>query len=252
VISAIGRMGQIGAMLEVTVRALVNRRRTLLMLLLASAPILIALLIRLAGRPSDPERLAGNILDGLVLRTVLPLIALVFGTAALGSELEDGTATFLFTKPVRRWKIVLAKWFGAAALTSALVVPAAVIAGLLISGDQGGGLGLTLAAAVACLVAIVAYTAIFVALSSVTSRALVVGLVYVLIWEGVLAGLFEGTRIFSIRQYAMSVWDELDPTGRINAPLDVLPALLLATVVVVLAFGIATMQLTRYQVRAPE
>ena len=199
-LAAVGGFGQIGAMLEVTVRALVNRRRTLLMLLLASAPILIALLIRLAGRPADPERLAGNILDGLVLRTVLPLIALVFGTAALGSELEDGTATFLFTKPVRRWKIVLAKWFGAAALTSALVVPAAVIAGLLISGDQGGGLGLTFAAAVACLVAIVAYTAIFVALSSVTSRALVVGLVYVLIWEGVLAGLFEGTRIFSIRQ----------------------------------------------------
>ena len=116
-IAAVGAMGQIGAILEVTVRALVNRRRTLLMLLLASAPVLIALLIRVAGRPVDPERLAGNILDGLVLRTVLPLIALVFGTAALGSELEDGTATFLFTKPVPRWKIVLAKWFGAAALT---------------------------------------------------------------------------------------------------------------------------------------
>ena len=151
-IAAVGAMGQIGAILEVTVRALVNRRRTLLMLLLASAPVLIALLIRVAGRPVDPERLAGNILDGLVLRTVLPLIALVFGTAALGSELEDGTATFLFTKPVPRWKIVLAKWFGAAALTTALVVPAAVIAGVLIAGDQGGGLGLTLAAAVACVV----------------------------------------------------------------------------------------------------
>ena len=233
-------------------RALVNRRRTLLMLLLASAPILIALLIRLAGRPADPERLAANILDGLVVRTVLPLIALVFGTAALGSELEDGTATFLFTKPVPRWKIVLAKWLGAAALTSALIVPAAIVAGLLISGDQGGGLGLTLAAAVACLVAIAAYTAIFVALSILTSRALVVGLVYVLIWEGVLAGLFEGTRIFSVRQYAMAVWDELDPTARIDAPLDLLPALALAGGVVALAFGIATTQLARYQVRAPE
>jgi ABC-2 type transport system permease protein len=245
-------MGQIGAMLEVTVRALVNRRRTLLMLLLASAPVLVALLIRLAGRPADPERLAANILDGLVLRTVLPLIALVFGTAALGSELEDGTATFLFTKPVPRWKIVLAKWFGAAALSTALVVPAAVLAGLLISGDQGGGLGLTLSAAVACIVAIVAYTAIFVALSILTSRALVVGLVYVLIWEGVLAGLFEGTRIFSIRQYALAVWDALDATGRITAPLGLVPAVVLATVVVALAFAIGTTQLTRYQVRAPE
>ena len=251
-IAAVGRLGQVGAMLEVTVRALVNRRRTLIMLLLASAPVLIALLIRVAGRPVDPERLAANILDGLVLRTVLPLIALVFGTAALGSEIEDGTATFLLTKPVPRWKIVVAKWSGAAALTAGLVVPAAVLAGLLIAGDQGGGLGLTLGAAVACLVAIVAYTAVFVALSVLTSRALLVGLVYVLIWEGVLAGLFEGTRILSIRQYALAAWDALDGSGRIDAALEVLPAMGLALLVIVLAFALATDLLSRFQVRAPE
>ena len=29
----------------------------------------------------------------------MPLLALVFGTAALGSELEDGTAVYLMIKP---------------------------------------------------------------------------------------------------------------------------------------------------------
>lgn len=250
--AAVGAMGQTGALLEVTMRALVNRRRTLIMLLLALAPVLIALLIRVAGRPVDPERLAANVLDGLVLRTVLPLIALVFGTAAIGSEIEDGTATFVLTKPMPRWKIVAAKLTGAAALTAALVIPAAVVAGLLIAGDQGGGLGLTLAAAIATLIAIVAYTAIFVALSIITGRALVVGLVYVLIWEGVLAGLFEGTRIFSIRQYALAAWDALDGSGRIRAALDVLPAMGLAFVVTAVAVVVATDRLSRFQVRAPE
>ena len=45
------------------------------------------------------------------------------------------------------------------------------------------------------------YCAVFVALSLVTSRALVFGLTYVLIWEGLLSGLFAGTRTFSIRQH---------------------------------------------------
>ena len=187
--------------------------------------MLIALLIRVAGRPVDPERLAANILDGLVLRTVLPLIALVFGTAALGSELEDGTATFLLTKPVPRWKIVagqVVRRRGADRRRSSCRRRSSP--GCSSRATRAAGLGLTLAAAVACVVAIVAYTAVFVALSVLTSRSLVVGLVYVLIWEGVLAGLFEGTRILSIRQYALAVWDALDASGRIDAALDLLPA----------------------------
>lgn len=251
-IAAIGRSGDLGAILEVTIRALLNRRRSLLMLLLASAPVLIAILIRAAGRGADPDRLAANVLDTLVLRTVLPIIALVFGTAAIGSELEDGSAAFLLTKPVPRWRIVAAKMLGASALTIALVVPAAVLAGLLIAGDQGGGAGLTLAAAVASIVAIIAYCAIFVALSIFTGRSLVIGLVYVLLWEGVLAGLFEGTQMLSVRQYALAVGAAIDPTNRIRADLDLIPAVGLLVVVTMAAFALAVDRLSKYQIRAPE
>ena len=45
----------------------------------------------------------------------------------------------------------------------------------------------------------------FTALGVVTSRALVVGLAYTLLWEGVLAGLLEGTRFLSIRQGTLGV-----------------------------------------------
>jgi ABC-2 type transport system permease protein len=251
-IGAIGRFGHVGAVLEVTMRALLNRRRTLVMLFLASVPVLIALLVRAAGRGPDPDRVAAAMLENLVLRTVLPLIALVFGTSAIGSELEDGTATFLLTKPVPRWKIVAAKLLGASILTTVLVVPAAIVAGLLVAADQAGGLGLTAAVAVASILAVVVYTAIFIALSLVTGRALVIGLIYVLIWEGVLAGLLEGTRIFSVRQYSLALADALDPTNRLRGQIDLGPALGLAVTVAVLAFLVATDRLSRYQVRAPE
>ena len=44
-------------------------------------------------------------------------------------------------------------------------------------------------------------------LSVVTSRALIAGLVYVFIWEGLVNGLFAGTRLLSVRHYTLSVAD---------------------------------------------
>src|SRR5258708_24727238 len=99
---------------RITLRALLGRRRTILLLLLAGVPILVGLLVR---ANTDGVGEVGPTLDGLVVRIILPLVALVFGTAALGSELEDGTAVHLLTKPVGRMTIVLAKGAVAGTLT---------------------------------------------------------------------------------------------------------------------------------------
>ena len=74
-------------------------------------------------------------LDTLVVRTVMPLVALIIGTSALGSEIEDGTAVYLMIKPIARWKIALAKILVAAGLTALLIVPSIVITALLLGGD---------------------------------------------------------------------------------------------------------------------
>ena len=66
-------------LIAVTLRGVLGRRRTWLMILLASLPVLVALLIRAGG--GHPN--AATILDTLLIRTVMPLLALVFGTAAL-------------------------------------------------------------------------------------------------------------------------------------------------------------------------
>ena len=86
-----------------------------------------------------------------------------------------------------------------------LVAPAMLVAGLIGQDDPALAIGFAVAAVVGAL----EYTAIFVALSLVTSRALIVGLAYVVIWEGVVAGLFAGTRTFSVRQHALAVAEAL-------------------------------------------
>ena len=81
-------MTPFGALVGVTLRGLLGRRRTLLMVLLAGLPVLVGLLIRLGGGRSD----APEILDTLVIRTVLPLVALVFGNEAWDSIVADSAA----------------------------------------------------------------------------------------------------------------------------------------------------------------
>ncbi len=225
-----------------TLRALLTRRRTILLVLLAGLPVLIALLGRIAGGRGDVEELLGGSMVGVAL----PLIALVFGVSALGSELEDGPAVYVLVKPVPRWRIVLAKAAVAGALTLALTVPATVLAGLIGRVSVNDTLGFAGAVAVGGL----AYTSVFVALSVITSRALFLGLAYVLIWEGILSGLLEGSLFLSIREATLAIATELssDPFVARSA-LDMPTALLVLGGAILGGLAIASVRLARYEVK---
>jgi ABC-2 type transport system permease protein len=87
-----------------------------------------------------------------------------------------------------------------------MVVPATAATTWIIHGSptaDGLVIGLALAATVAALL----YCAVFVALSTVTSRALIIGLIYVFVWEAIITNLFNALRWFSIREYA-SGWSD--------------------------------------------
>ena len=230
-------------LIEVTLRGLLGRLRTLLLVLLVGLPVLIALLVRVAGGRPDADR----ILDTLVVRTVMPLVALIVGTAAIGSEIEDGTAVFLMIKPIPRWRIAVSKIAVAAGLTSVLVVPSVLLTGLLI-GSRNDTATTLVAFSLACLLGGSAYAAAFVALSAFTSRALLLGLAYVLIWEGVLSGLLEGTKFLSIRQATLGIASAFG----VKIPGEQLaPAVSVAVLGTVLigAFLLASWRLARFEVR---
>jgi ABC-2 type transport system permease protein len=207
----------------VTLRSLLARRRALLMLLLAAVPVLVGLLSLAGGDHGNGATQVAELLDAAIVATVLPLVALVFGTAAIGAELEDGSAIHLLTKPVTRWRIVVAKISAAVLPTAGLAAGAAILTGLLVGGGTDA-VPVTLAYAFAVVVGALVYIAVFVALSVLTSRALIIGLVYVVVWEGMLGGLFEGTRVLSIRQYLLGIVAALDPAWVTSVTSPLAPA----------------------------
>jgi ABC-2 type transport system permease protein len=239
----------IRAIAGVTFRALAGRRRTLLVALLCALPVVVALLVRASGRATDLDAVTATIVDRLVISTLVPLVALVFGTSALGSELEDGTAVYLLTKPISRWRIVVAKVAVAAGLAVVVTAPAAFASAALL-GTGATWLPHALGYAAGTAIAASLYVMVFLALSLLTSRALAIGLVYVLVWEGILAGLFAGTRTFSIRQYALGVAQSIGGSGTTSGAdrLGGTTAIGLAAVVFAIALVIAIRRLQSFEI----
>ena len=174
----------------------------------------------------------------------------MFGTAALGSELEDGSAVHLLTKPIGRTTIVLAKAVVAGTLTAALVVPSTVLAVVLMA-KPGADLGpMTTSLAAGVLAGSYLYASIFLALSVITSRGLIIGLAYALIWEGLLAGLLPGTQVFSVREYVRGIVHALSPA--VIESVVGTGAVLYATIALAAALVIASYRLATYEVRGTD
>jgi ABC-2 type transport system permease protein len=227
-------MTPFATLVEVSVRGILGRRRTILLVLLALLPVLVGVLVRVGSGRLDVE----PVLDAMVVRVVLPLAALVFGTSALGAELEDGTALYLLAKPVPRWQVVLAKVLVAGALSGALAVGSTLLTGMVVGGFRPDAWGTIFAFATAVGITSFVYCAIFVAASIVTSRALILGLIYTFIWEGILAGVLEGTRLFSVREATLGLAAGLAPAGAdVEGGLPLSSAV--AFVVIVAAGGLA-------------
>jgi ABC-2 type transport system permease protein len=232
---------------SLTLRALLNRRRTLLLGLLGALIVVVASIYRL-GNPGAGESadFTGRLLANFGIAVLLPLVSVIVGTAALGSELDDGTIVYLLSKPVPRPRIVVVKLVVAWAVSGLLVALPILVAGLVgMGGDPSIGVGYGLAALLGAL----EYTAVFLALSLVTSRALVIGLAYVVVWEGVVAGLFAGTRIVSIRQHTLAVADALSGEGAVTAELAVGTAIVVGGIITVAAIALAVRRLALVELR---
>jgi ABC-2 type transport system permease protein len=209
------------ALVTITLRAMLNRRRTILLALLGLLLVGLAAIYALSDPPAE-QALDGtrSMLSDFAIGVLLPIVAVIVGTSAIGSELDDGTIVYLLARPIPRWRIVLVKVLVGWAVVSVLVAPATLVAGLIPHDDAPMAIGF----AAASIVGALEYTAVFVALSLVTSRALIIGLAYVVVWEGVVAGLFGGTRTFSVRQHVLAVAEALggaDAAGIAELALEV-------------------------------
>ncbi len=202
---------------------LARGRRLLGLTLLASVPGLVAWIA--GGGESDVEKLEiYDIIVSTVSGATLSIAVLVLGAAAMRDERDAGTLPFLYLSPIPRWRFALATWLGASGV--AIVVAAGGwLVGWLGLGIGSGDWGHALASLPAYLAGAIGYSAIFIPVGYLFSRAILVGLAYVFIWEGILTTLISGIAASSVWKTALSIFADLRelPRDALDALGPVLP-----------------------------
>ena len=232
---------------RLTFRQLLGRRRTILLVLLAALPPLLALLFR-AANELNILNFTQNAYDPVSLSVVLPLTAVLFGTGAFGAEIDEGTILYLLAKPIPRWLVLAAKIVAALLVALLITVLSVLAAGLILLVPAGSAGGPATQAYVASMVVgCLCYTMLFVALSLFTRRALLIGVGYALVWEGALSSLLPGIANLSVRQYSLGIADAFYRLHGSPAALSPTTALTLSAALVVIAFLLATYKLMRFE-----
>ena len=132
----------------------------------------------------------------------MPLLTLIAGTGSIGPEIDDGSIVYLLAKPLNRYSIVVTKLAVAIGVVIAFGVLPIAVAGVVLTGEVGD---VTIAFTLGALAAGVAYSAVFLLLAVTSRNAVVIGLIYALIWESLVGGVVPGAQTLSIQQWSLAV-----------------------------------------------
>jgi ABC-2 type transport system permease protein len=214
-----------------TLRQLSSRWRLVIMAVLAMLPAVLSLLM-LADRSAPALRdFESVVLSGMLAGSIIPLVVLAIAAVAFGNEVEDRTLANLTLSPIARWQIAFPKLLA----TITIAAPFIAISALAISytafiGDPTAVTAVTLSA----VVGVALYASAFVWLGLVSSQAIGIGLLYIVVWEGFFSGFVSGVRLLSIRHYAIALMHGIDERRFANASH---PDLLVAALMSALVFG---------------
>jgi ABC-2 type transport system permease protein len=235
-------------LLRFSLGQLLAGRRLLIVPLVALPLVLPAVFAGAAD--TDPTTFMLDLFRQFVLPVLLPVVSLVFSTSAVGAELRDGTITNILLKPLPRPAILGAKYLAAVLATLLVLVPATVAAHLIVARGLGST-DLLVGMVLASLVGTLAYCALGLLLSLLMARAVLVGLVYALLWEGAVVSVAPSASSLSIRGYTEGVLAAVLSGGGIDFTVRLGPvsASVLAAVVTLAALGLAVLRLERMDIR---
>jgi ABC-2 type transport system permease protein len=240
----------------ITLRATLSRKRALLFALPAVILILFTLALKAshAPMPAWPSHVLGT----FGFSVLLPLTALIIGTSVLGAEVDDGSIVHLLATPVRRSSVVVTKFLVATGLTIVFAAVPELIAALIAGGGSASSPGglvavnsgrLAIGLFVGALACSVIYNAVFVMVSVATTRAIAVGLLYVLVWEVLLANFVGGVRLLSVSHYGLGIANGFASDTALEAGLSVLTSVVMGAVVTAAALVLAVKLLSSFTLK---
>lgn len=224
---------------RLTLATLFGHRRGLLLFILPG--VLLSLCVLLALTLDNSADFSISLLQLFGLAVIVPLVSLIAATGALSSEIDDGSIVYLLSKPIKRSTIIFTKALVAIAVILVLGALPMFVAGLILDVHDPQT---AVAFGIGSLVAGIAYTGIFIALSVISGNAVTIGLIYALLWEGVMGQYVDGAKTLSIQQWSLAVIHKLTDSPDVDSAvkLPIATILLLAVVIIGLSLAITRLR----------
>jgi ABC-2 type transport system permease protein len=225
-------LGALGALFVLTLRQHARGRRLLVMSLLFALPSVLAAVVSLAARhPPQPGVLEFAFVFNLIPHALAPLTALLYAAGLIRDEVEEQTLTYLLLRPLPRWALYVVKLVATLLVTSLLTaiftgLTFLVIAVTVPEGPTAGMIERALTTAGTLALAQVGYCGLFGALGLLTRRALLVGVAYIILFEGLLASFDTVARRMTVMYYFRVLilrWLNLEHSDEWSIKLDTAP-----------------------------
>lgn len=216
--------GAFVALFQASARRYLWSKRALVIASLFVLPSAICLLTRqFDDRPRNPKWYTEQeMLTILVFIPTLltPLAGLLYGAGMIQDEIEEQTLTYLLVRPIPRPAIYVAKLLACLLATTVISVVFTLLAYVCLRYGTDGftpGIFPNRALKTACLLALLCtgYCSLFAFLCLLVKRSLIVGTIYIIFIEGLLAAIPFNLRLVTIVYHYRLLairWLDLDPT----------------------------------------
>lgn len=187
----ISLVSQLIAVFVTESRRLVLAKKTFVLFGVQLIPVLAAL-IYVIFQDIDGLTMFRNIVEYTVFPFLLPLAALFYGGPTIVEEMEGRTLTYLTMRPIARPALFLSKWLAGATMTALVVIiPLLLLFAVCLfqSSDMESTLESLGFIVIAALIGVLTYTAIFATLGVIFASSLLLGVIYFVLVEMILATL---------------------------------------------------------------
>ena len=196
----------------ISIERMLPRPRSFWVFLLLALPVVFGLVLRIyppKGLPLTGFELYGIVVALFFVRNLLPLVALLFGSALISDAVDSKTLTYFLTRPISRLSIFLGEFMAYLVTVLTLTVPCVVMTYLVlcVGTPQGTGFGAVdlVQDLFACGLTLFTYGGVFALLGVSLKRPLIPGLLFLFAWDGFVANLPGDAPNYTLSAYARSL-----------------------------------------------
>jgi len=196
----------------ISIERMLPRPRSFWVFLLLSFPVGLGVLVRIYASKDIPLtgfEMYGMAVSLFYIRNLLPLVALLFGSALISDSVDSKTLTYFLTRPIPRLSIFIGEFLAYLVAVLTLTVPCVVLTYLVccLGTPQGIGFGASdlVQDLSACALTLFSYGGLFALLGVSLKRHLIPGLLFLFIWDGIIANFPGDAPNYTLTAYARSL-----------------------------------------------